>query len=56
MPRNIPTTKARQGMRGRPVLVVLIISLALVAVVWAIVEFYGQSIKPDPQESPTYQG
>jgi hypothetical protein len=40
----IPTNKARQGRWGRHVLAVLIAALALTAIVWAGVEFYGEQI------------
>ena len=49
MPRTVPTDKARQGRRGGPVLLVLIAALALVAVAWAIAEFYGQATEPEGQ-------
>jgi hypothetical protein len=38
--------EARQGLRGQPVLVVLVISLVLVAVVWIFAELWGQSTQP----------
>jgi len=40
--KKIDPTKARQGSRGVPVLLVLVISLVLALIVWAAVEFYGQ--------------
>ena len=43
---SISPTKARQGNRGWQVLMVLIGGLMLAAVVWAGVEFYGESIDP----------
>lgn len=55
MTKNIPATEARQGFRGRPVLMILIVSLALVGVVWTLVEYYGRSIEPASQESQTLQ-
>jgi hypothetical protein len=42
-------TQARQGHRGRPVLVVLVSALALAAVAWSVSEFWGESIDKDPQ-------
>jgi hypothetical protein len=44
-------TKARQGERGKPVLLVLIAALALAAIGWAGVEMWGQHI--DPNKSQT---
>lgn len=55
MTKNIPATKARQGLRGRPILMILIVSLALVGVVWAIVEYYGRSIEPASQSGQVSQ-
>ncbi len=43
---SISTDKARQGSRGWQVLMVLVGGLLLAAVVWAGVEFYGESIDP----------
>ena len=48
--------KARQGFLGRPVLIVLVVSLLLALVVWFGVELYGDAIAPeepigsDPQQ------
>lgn len=55
MTKNIPAKKARQGLRGRPVLTILIVSLALVGVVWGVVEYYGRSIEPASQQGQTLQ-
>lgn len=44
MAKIIPTDKARQGRSGVQVLTVLISALVLAAIVWAGVEFYGESI------------
>jgi len=55
-PRNRPpdvdlsATRARQGRCGLPVLMVLIGGLILVAIVWAIVEIYGEGIQDESQE------
>lgn len=46
MAKTIPTDKARQGRRGRQVLMVLICALVLAALVWVGVEFYGRTIEP----------
>ncbi|MGH6858926.1 MAG: hypothetical protein ACRECY_01640 [Phyllobacterium sp.] len=37
------STEARQGLLGRPVLVVLVCGLILAAVAWGIAEIYGES-------------
>jgi hypothetical protein len=55
MTKNIPATKARQGLRGRHVLTILIVSLALVGVVWGLVEYYGRSIEPASPSTQTLQ-
>lgn len=44
---KLPETKARQGRLGRPVLLVLVISLLLAMVVWWGVELYGDAIAPE---------
>ena len=46
MNKIIPENKARQGRRGWHVLAILIASLALIAIVWVAVEFYGEAIEP----------
>jgi hypothetical protein len=38
-PKNETAIRARQGVKGRPVLVILIVSLLLSLVVWAVVEY-----------------
>ncbi|WP_157944567.1 hypothetical protein [Mangrovicella endophytica] len=47
MPRLEPD-KARQGNKGTPVLMILIIGLALAVVAFIAVQFYGQTL---PEES-----
>ncbi len=42
--KEIPPQKARQGKKGRPVLIVLISSLIIVALVWLGAEIYGSYI------------
>jgi len=44
---KIPEEKARQGRLGRPVLLVLVVSLLLAMVVWWGVELYGTAIAPE---------
>jgi hypothetical protein len=46
MTRIVATDKARQGHRGRHLLLILIVALALAGVAWAIAEFYGNAIAP----------
>lgn len=41
--------RARQGRLGRPVLIVLVASVALALIVWAGVEIWGEAIEPPPQ-------
>ena len=43
--------KARQGRRGFPVLVVLVLSLLLAMLVWWGVELYGDAIAPEGGEA-----
>ncbi|MFK3777826.1 hypothetical protein [Agrobacterium sp. NPDC089420] len=38
-PKPETATRARQGERGRPVLVILIVSFVLALVVWGVVEY-----------------
>lgn len=42
--KEFPPQKARQGKKGRPVLIVLISSLIIVALVWLGAEIYGSHI------------
>ncbi len=42
--KEIPPQKARQGKKGRPVLIVLISSMIIVALVWFGAEIYGSYI------------
>ena len=42
--KDIPPQKARQGKKGRPVLIVLISSLIIVGLVWLGAEIYGSTI------------
>lgn len=46
MTKIVSTDKARQGKRGRQVLIVLVVSLILAAIVWAGVEMFGEAIAP----------
>ena len=56
MPKTIQTNKARQGRSGRQVLFVLVAALALAAMVWAGVEFYGEAIDGPSQGQTTPTG
>ncbi|MCW0982438.1 hypothetical protein OK142_16560 [Agrobacterium sp. BT-220-3] len=52
-PKNETATRARQGARGRPVLVILIVSVLLALVVWAVVEY--SVFEPDENRPPNPQ-
>ncbi|MGQ8631140.1 hypothetical protein ACUTJJ_06630 [Agrobacterium sp. DKPNP3] len=52
-PRAETATRARQGSRGRPVLVILIVSVLLALVVWGVVEY--SVFKPDENLPPNPQ-
>lgn len=52
MPERIPTNEARQGRWGFQVLIVLVVALALAAVVWLGLEFYGEAIDTQSTEEP----
>lgn len=51
-PEVFTAREARQGWRGRPVLVVLIVSLVLVAAVWFVAEIWGSINAPETPEPP----
>ena len=48
----VTPTEARQGFRGRPVLIVLLAGIVLAMLVWIPAEWWGNSIAP---ESPSNQ-
>ena len=52
-PVRMTADEARQGGRGRPVLLVLAGSLLLAMVAWAAAEFWGLSIDNQTSESTT---
>ena len=53
MARLISPEKARQGRRGRRVLLVLVAALVLALAAWGVAEFYGQAIKtPATEQGP----
>lgn len=45
-PQNVPPVRARQGMLGAPVLMVLVAALILAAIAWWAAELFGASIAP----------
>ncbi len=47
MSEKMTPTEARQGRRGRPILIVMVISIALALVAWFFVGIYGETISPD---------
>ncbi|MFS2324347.1 hypothetical protein U2P60_02805 [Brucella sp. H1_1004] len=50
--KKLNPTEARQGKEGKPVLIILLISLAAAAVVWIGIEIFGNAIEPeDPANS-----
>lgn len=52
MSKIIPEEKAKQGRRGRPVLVVLVCAILLALVAWAGVEIWGEQIDAPANEEP----
>lgn len=50
MVRIIPGKQARQGNRGRHVLIILIAGLLLALAAWGGAEFYGEVIKTPATE------
>lgn len=52
-PEPMAATDARQGFRGKPVLIVLLAGLILALLVWIPAEWWGNSIAPDePANQP----
>ncbi|MCL7999797.1 hypothetical protein M8994_16255 [Brucella sp. 21LCYQ03] len=45
--KKVSPSDARQGKEGKPVLVVLLVSLAAAALVWIGVEIFGNAIEPE---------
>ncbi|MBC8719497.1 hypothetical protein [Ochrobactrum sp. Marseille-Q0166] len=45
--KQVSPREARQGREGKPVLVILLVSIAAAAVVWLLVELFGSAIAPD---------
>ena len=50
MTKEVKPTEARQGRRGTPVLVILIVGLLLALIVWWGVGLYGTAIEPADQD------
>lgn len=58
MVRNLRSERAKQGLWGTPVLIVLIGGLLLAGIVWFGVEWYGSAISPEAplsQQAEEYQ-
>lgn len=52
-PVELTPTEARQGVLGRPVLVVLVVGLILAMIAWAAAEFWGMAIDTQtPADTP----
>ena len=55
-PEPVTQTEARQGFRGKPVLIVLLGGLILAMLVWIPAEWWGNSIAPEnPANEPQQQ-
>lgn len=52
-PEPMTATDARQGFRGKPVLIVLLAGLVLAMLVWIPVEWWGNSIAPSNPANET---
>jgi hypothetical protein len=46
MPERIDPKRARQGRKGRPVLLVLIAALVLALIAWGVAEIFGEATDP----------
>lgn len=44
--------ESRQGFKGSPVLIILVISLVLAGAVWIVAESWGESTAPATTETP----
>ena len=49
-PVTVTPERARQGLLGRPVLVVLVAGITLALVAWGLAEIYGEAIDPQSTE------
>ncbi|MCX7303841.1 MAG: hypothetical protein NTV73_05830 [Hyphomicrobiales bacterium] len=52
MVEQISANRAKQGRSGKRVLLVLVIGLALAAIAWFGLEFYGESIATQSATQP----
>ncbi|MGL4197666.1 MAG: hypothetical protein ACRCSX_07885 [Allorhizobium sp.] len=50
---EVTATEARQGFRGKPVLIVLLGGLILAMLVWIPAEWWGNSIAPNEPQQQT---
>ncbi|RLQ88215.1 hypothetical protein [Notoacmeibacter ruber] len=53
MNEKIQSTEAKQGRRGLPILMIMIVSIALALIVWFFVAIYGQAIAPEEDGTAT---
>lgn len=54
-PETVTPTEARQGFRGRPVLIVLLAGIVLAMLVWIPAEWWGNAIAPENPSNQTVQ-
>ena len=54
-PEPMPPVEARQGFRGKPVLIVLLGGLILAMLVWIPAEWWGNAIAPENPANETQQ-
>lgn len=55
-PEAVTPTEARQGFRGRPVLIVLLAGIVLAMLVWIPAEWWGNAIAPEnPSNQPVQE-
>lgn len=52
----MPATDARQGYRGRPVLIILLAGILLAMLAWIPLEWWGNGLAPDQPELQTAPG
>ncbi|MBA3449055.1 MAG: hypothetical protein H0T56_15905 [Pseudaminobacter sp.] len=56
MTKIVKAENARQGRKGIHVFLILISALLLLAIGWAVVEFYGETIDEDSQQTNVPSG
>jgi len=55
-PGPVTATEARQGFRGRPVLIILLAGIVLALLVWIPAEWWGNAIAPEnPSNQPVQE-